>query len=422
MTDIVGNDSTVSQIQKNINNGIDVLTIGLGQAGGKMAYAIKKYCTTSDKNTIVINMSSKDLNAMEIPDSMKMKIGKYEGAGQNRDLSKSLFKDKVEGDYFASFLETYGNILFKENRVIIVPFSTSGGTGSGIGPWFIARLTKHISSYQGTIMRQMGDGTLTPVEISPRMRPIVIGMAILPSLKSNVEGVKALQNTLEALKELNTLVENKAISLMLVDNDNSDLSMDKDIAGLYADVNDRIAKTIYRFFKIFGESDIKSLDLSDRLNALALPGFTTLYTMNGSQFNKNPFLLPENANFKRLLAELPEENTVEITNKLEALLKSRILKYADSRIGFIRTNIAIPENKLTEDETYRPIALLSGLDSISKITEPYARRLESLLEKQETMTRTIQETGTGFENIATTKEKLNKENKQEISDDLLDSI
>lgn len=415
---VTGNDSNnINQKDTTINP----LIIGIGQGGGNIANAIRSYCSNGDYDTILINMSSNDLNSVtEISDNMKMKVSDYEGSGQDRNLSKSLFKDKIEGDYFSAFLNIYNSLLFKENRVILVCFSTSGGTGSGISPWFLANLTYYCATYNGKIQKQGSDGNVTEVDITDKMRPKVIGVGILPSLKCNFEGIKCLQNTLECMKELNTLIEKRAISLFLVNNDISTYVDTEDIKGIYNEVNINVAKTFYRFFKIFGESNIKSLDLSDRLNALAIPGLMSFLSHNDLILNKLPFIVDENVVYKRLLAELPEENNVENTKYLYKCLNDRSIKYGDTRIGFIKKDEKFPNNKLTDEETQRPISLLAGLDSIAKLTEPYSRKLDVLIEKQKTNIKNLKDNGTGFENIDSTGNAIKSMESKNLDTSILD--
>lgn len=413
---VTGNDATASKEPNGTT--FDVLPIGLGQAGGNLAMALKKQLNCN--NAIAINTSSSDLRSLvDISNQYKYKIGNIEGAGQNRDLSKVIAKSKT---MFDNFINAYSGIIFKPNRIILVPFALGGGTGSGLAPYFIAKLSQYCATNEGKIIRQEGE-ELVEVKLDIVTRPIVIGIGILPSLKSNNEGVKTLQNTIECLNELNKLVENKAISLMLVSNDNSDYSFDTETRELFNDVNDRIAKICYRILKVNGISMLKNIDLNDKLNSLNLPGLISVVygklIANKRIDNESPFGLFENSTFKRLLAELPEEYSKDSLEAATSFLTDKNISYSDSRIGYTQGGEGY---SLDTEELKKIILILSGMDSLKIVSEPYASKLETLLERQEKLTANLKENSTGFETMAKTRSKLDKDNKVVASDDLLNDL
>lgn len=106
-----------------------ISVLGIGGAGGNIADEAYKmgYLTGA------INFSQKDLDSINV--NFKMRLPASEGVGRNRDLAIKLMQDhwKIAVDFIKQ--------NFAYSDVIIVTFSTSGGTGSGISPMLLELLT-----------------------------------------------------------------------------------------------------------------------------------------------------------------------------------------------------------------------------------------------------------------------------------------
>ena len=199
--------------------GIKILPIGIGQGGSKLTQTIgiKNDCKSS---CVYINTSTSDIDGLELTGnevtrtiSIGARKGDYkkdaegnvltdaagnpipieeiDGAGKDRKVSYEYFKMHV-----ADYVDQLKKYLFEEaHDIIFLSFSTAGGTGSGIGP----KLTKVLSSIN----------VLDEVERKTGKRPIVFGVAELPELDSSKEGSISYENTLEAINEINDIINPK---------------------------------------------------------------------------------------------------------------------------------------------------------------------------------------------------------------------
>ncbi len=106
--------------------------LGIGQAGGNIANhaALKKY------RAIAINYSQSDLDSLDQVQE-KLKLVGTEGVGKKREDAIKLMSNNIE--MIQEFV--INNFSTPAVEVIVVPFSTGGGTGSGIGPLLIDLLS-----------------------------------------------------------------------------------------------------------------------------------------------------------------------------------------------------------------------------------------------------------------------------------------
>jgi len=102
--------------------------VGVGGCGGNIADEAANYnCAVA-----AINFSEKDLESLENIKA-KLRLTGSDGVGRNRELAKSLFIDSHE--VAINFVkEQFGSSAID---VVVVAFSTSGGSGSGIAPMLI---------------------------------------------------------------------------------------------------------------------------------------------------------------------------------------------------------------------------------------------------------------------------------------------
>lgn len=112
--------------------------IGVGNAGNQVAAAAAK----AGHNVFAINTSTKDLDDRVLHQTIKSYyFGDGRGSGKNRDNAMELLKSKgADGIKELFSREAFASCVDPADIVIVV-FSTGGGTGSGIGP-YIAGLIK----------------------------------------------------------------------------------------------------------------------------------------------------------------------------------------------------------------------------------------------------------------------------------------
>lgn len=349
-------------------NPIKILPIGVGQGGAKLAHAIGMQNDCASK-CVYINTSKRDIEGLELNDTNRFIAvgdGKIDGSGKDRHVSFGFFKEKLN-DYIAELKK-----FLKEEAydIIFVCFSTAGGTGSGIGPKLTGALTSK--------------GVLDEISASTGKTPIVFGMAELPELSTS-EGNISYENTLEALQDIDKLVNPK-------DKDGNPLPDNPGIArfflinngygkGRYAErsnqllqINKVVATYIYRFLYEYGASRISTLDRADRISVLKTMGLHsfTSFGPDGRRI-ESPFFVPDGERVKRVAYEVME-NAEKIVSDIIAQTGAIV---DDTIHGFWSNHI---EN--TDHSAKLPIIGFHGFRNISKIAEQFDKRLKLNRENQ----------------------------------------
>jgi cell division GTPase FtsZ len=198
--------------------------LGIGQCGGNVVEYAAKYGYT----TAVINTSVEDLNTLDFVREKKL-INNNGGCGKNRNEGIAVVKNKYKE--MISFVEN----SFKNVNIIFVVFATGGGTGSGFTPILTDILSKKLST----------------------KKFILIGV-----MPSNYEGLSAIDNNIECLRELYKL----NLTTMLVDNEKfMAANKDKTRAELFDEINSYIVKNINMVFssELNSSSKYGNLDKKD---------------------------------------------------------------------------------------------------------------------------------------------------------------
>jgi cell division GTPase FtsZ len=379
--------------------GIKILPIGIGQGGSKLTQTIgiKNDCKSK---CVYINTSTSDINGLELSSSEVTRtisigarkgdykkdkdgnilndaagnpipIEEIDGAGKDRKVSYEYFKMHVR-----EYVDDLKRFLFEEPYdIIYLSFSTAGGTGSGIGP----KLTKVLNSIS----------ILDEIEKHTGKRPIVYGVAELPELDSSKEGSISYENTLEALKEIDEIVNpadgSAPLARFLFINNNYGKAKYSIHSDQLDNVNIAVADIIKRYIAFFGTSRRSILDRSDRLNAMKVMGIHSFMSFNGDGDRvESPFIVPDGERVKRCCYEVPE--------KAEAIVSSVIAKtgcgYDDIVHGFY------------ESETMNPIIAFHGFRNVSKIAEQYDKRLKQLHENQSRIEADNIYSATGLDDVA----------------------
>ena len=197
--------------------------LGLGQCGGNIASLFEQKQYT----TVYLNTSKEDLNA--IKGVHKIHIDGADGAAKDRRKVLQLATDS-----FQSIIEKINSILTQ--KYILVLFSSSGGTGSGLSTPILRYLS------------QIGK--------------VCIPVVVLPD--ETVESAKACENAYNACAELMSIQGLGAT--FLLDNSNEDKFA----------INQKFVNEFDAFLNLKGSSVYGNIDMAERKQILSCPGVSVI--------------------------------------------------------------------------------------------------------------------------------------------------
>ena len=204
--------------------------LGLGQCGGNIASLFEQKQYT----TVYLNTSKEDLNA--IKGVHKIHIDGADGAAKDRRKVLQLATESFQG-----IVEKINSILTQ--KYILVLFSSSGGTGSG--------LSNPILRY----LSQTGK--------------VCIPVAVLPD--ESVESAKACENAYNACAELMSIRGLGAT--FLLDNSNEDKFT----------INQKFVNEFDAFINIKNSSAYGNMDMAERKQILSCPGVSVISKVSKSK-------------------------------------------------------------------------------------------------------------------------------------------
>ena len=108
--------------------------LGVGQAGGNLA----EIASSMGFQTALITSNKRD-GIVNTKVERKYFVPGYNGAGQDRSIGL-----KAVNDNYREIVDFVKN-SFKKIKLLLVAFSTDGGTGSGMSPLLIDLLLEHMS-------------------------------------------------------------------------------------------------------------------------------------------------------------------------------------------------------------------------------------------------------------------------------------
>ncbi|MED1205282.1 cell division protein FtsZ [Heyndrickxia acidicola] len=212
--------------------------LGVGQAGGNVA----EIASTMGFPTALINTNQRD-GLVNTRVEKKYFVPGYNGAGQDRSIGLKAIQDH--------YLEIISFVKqsFKDINLLLVAFSTDGGTGSGMSPLLIDLLTD-----------QLPDISVGAIAIVPE-RNVLAGNRI---------------NTAECVQELSK-IEGLA-SVFLVDNDQvRKMNPQSSKQQIYAASNHQVMEAINSVLQITQKSSFYgNLDETDLINILNTRGVTII--------------------------------------------------------------------------------------------------------------------------------------------------
>jgi hypothetical protein len=362
----------------NSRNPFVVGAIGVGQAGTNIAQTVMQLLGQGTNYLCSINLSQDDLSqATLVPITNRLHLDENAyGAGKNRNVSKVCISEKTT-KILESLTEIFGK---RECNIIFVFFSTSGGTGSGCGPFITALL----------------ESTVFANAKPPRC--CIMGVPLIGDLN---EGKILLSNTLGCLREVNILVENKQARFMPIYNQTYvDI---KDDIQKWKTINDDAAKLIKRYLFVNYHSKYSNLDPEDRFVLLTTPGVHSLLTFNPKDpaIIRTPFILPDGASVQKLGAELPMEDS----ESRFALIKALGANVTEPNfVGLYESDI--PDAM--------PIVHFAGFNNLANFVQPYQVQF-TRLDSVDTTSSKANKNGFGFDKVEDNVDKIAKKNEMNVS-------
>ena len=326
-----------------------IALLGIGQCGGNV-------CASGQQGgliTAVMNTSPEDLYA----DSLKMVknkllLGENGGCGKDRNIAKADVKK-----YHKVIVEFVKEFILDPNpevEIIYVTFSTSGGTGSGMGPIVIDMLRRFFPQ---------------------------ITFAAIGTTPSEDESAIATYNSKTCLEELYRL----NVPVLLADNGKmKKLKNPNSRKKLYEIVNDTIIQGFVDIFQERERSNVSNMDIKDKMKLLKTPGITLISTANINVSN-----LTDEVSLAEVITQSWDESVFvdldydrvikrqglifEVSDKVTNLINQNVInkdlgvplevfegiykaKLNNSRVISILTGLSFPENKIKQiDETLEKV-------------------------------------------------------------------
>jgi hypothetical protein len=399
------------------------VVIGIGQGGARIGNSLVSVLPNNPE-FIAINTSEADLKRVNIPDDYKFKIGgeNADGAGKNRARAKAFYKNfkstNVEKtsqtlDVLSTFVGLYEEVLFHptEQTIIITSFSSDGGTGSGLGPVFTASLANYmnnIDSFQIGKTEFKIDDLLNEIP-----RPVVIGLTSRCSLTA---GGANLQNTIENFLEIQKYVNLKnnngddcGVGHFFIADNNLPASVKYDDTDeMYKIINARIAAPFMKFFGVEMNSDLKCLDLQDKINTLRIPGCSAFATI--TKENQFAYVIPRGQSVTRtvfMLRHDVENLGLEETNAKNMLNANDIMSFDTISAFFDLEKSGIEVNQVAQDLVNASMVGFFGFKSLGNIVEDLRDNLHRAEQANDKKANVILEHSTGFNSVEADNAKMN---------------
>lgn len=245
--------------------------LGLGQGGGNIADEAAR----NGFYSAAINYSQRDLDSLEHIE-LKLKLVGSEGIGKQRTEAIRLMNNNW--DLATNFVTE--NFSHSSIEIIFVPFSTGGGSGSGIAPVILSLLTEAMPD------------------------KVFVAMPILPDKKESYTNQRNCLDTFEDLSQLN-------ICTIPIDNDKPRALLNNiGKSNLYKNVNERTVSLIkkaasytdqYSKNGVLDKKDLKTIFSTSGIATLSEANLTTLsnsFELSESSFaekiqkswNQSPFV------------------------------------------------------------------------------------------------------------------------------------
>lgn len=399
------------------NSDVNFVLISIGQGGWKISRTLKD-CLPNNPFCIAINTSNQDLDLTDLPDEQRFKIGgiRANGAGQNRNRAKLYYKNfSAENNYdenmdvLKTFISLYEEIIFNPERqnIVIVSFTADGGSGSGIGPMFVTALTNYVNSVKdfrfGDKIYSIDDATnMVP-------RPVVIGL--VPKCRIT-EGSGKLENNIECFLDIQKAIDHKLGHFFIADN-NLDTSIKySNTEEMYRIINTRIAAPLLKFLGIEMNSDIKCMDLQDKVNALRISGASSFVSVEPKGLFQ--YCIPYGQSITRVISMLKydpadPDSQSQIEKKAKETLRDIDVISLDNTNVFFEINRSSFEgiDSVTKELLETSMLALIGFNSLGSIIEDLRYQSHKTIEANDKKHQITKENSTGFDSIESDSAELN---------------
>lgn len=399
------------------NSDVNFVLISIGQGGWKISRTLRE-CLPNNPFCIAINTSNQDLDLTDLPDNQRFKIGgiRANGAGQNRNRAKLYYKNfAAENNYdeqmdvLKTFISLYEEVIFnpEKQNIVIVTFTADGGSGSGIGPMFVTSLTNYVNSvknfkFDDKIYEIDDDTNMVP-------RPVVIG--VVPKCRIT-EGSGKLENNIECFLDIQKAIDHKLGHFFIADN-NLDASIKYlNTDEMYRIINTRIAAPLLKFLGIEMNSDIKCMDLQDKVNALRISGASSFVSVEPRGLFQ--YCIPHGQSITRVISMLkydpsdPDSQT-QIERKAKDLLREIDVISLDNTNAFFEVNRSSLDgiDSVTKELLETSMLALIGFNSLSAIIEDLRYQSHKTMEANDKKHQIIKDNATGFDSIESDSKELN---------------
>ena len=287
-----------------------ILFIGVGQGGGNLCQELE----LRGYRTLAINTSKEDLNTLTV--KHKYHITGGEGCGKDRSIGRQLIRKDFAN--IAKQIDNCGNDV----EIIIVGYTTGGGTGSSQGPVLTDILTMQ-SNYKDKI---------------------ICSVVILPSSK---ESIQANSNAYCCFKEISN-IQRSGACFILDNNEFKDKYM----------INKEFVAYLDEFLHIPAtDKSIKgNIDFSEIKKVLSAHNMAVMVAV------------PEGENTVARLLDSLQNNSIFAKREQDNILQYTALSLADERLNAEEVNqdlqkaIGVPiDNFTTFNKRGRNFVCLSGL-------------------------------------------------------------
>ena len=391
------------------------VVISMGQGGARIGSNLVSILPNKPI-MIAINTSEQDLKQVNVPEEYKFKIGgeNADGAGKNRNRAKAYFKNfssvnvynnSNNFDALHAFIGYYEEVLFHptEQTIIITCFSSDGGTGSGLGPMFTASLANYMNQVKSF---QIGK---TEFQIDDLMnevpRPVVIGLT--PRCAINA-GSTNLLNTIENFMDIQKFIDRGIGNFFIADNNLPSNVSYKNTEEMYQIINARICAPFVKFFGVEMNSDLKCMDLQDKINTLRIPGCSVFSSV--TKENQFAYVIPKGQSVARTVMMLRhdvDDLSVEETNAKNMLLANDIISVDTTPVFFEVSKSGIMADKVAQDLVNASMIGFFGFKSLNIIVEDLRDNLHRIEVANDKKANVIQEHSTGFSSVEEDSERLN---------------
>lgn len=389
------------------NTNVRFVHIGIGQGGCKISSVLSSLMPGSPFQ-IAINTSLQDLNQVNIPDNHKFMIGgsHANGAGQNRNRAKKYFKDYVaensenadqQFNAIQTFLGMYEEVLFHPTiqTIIIVSFTSDGGSGSGLGPMFVTHLTNRVNSAESFIF---GGAEHVIDDMTNKVpRPVVVGLTPKCDINS---GLPSLLNNIECFSEIESAITKLRVGNYFIADNNIDPATGyKTTEEMYNMVNTRIVVPLLKFLGIEMNSSIKCLDLQDKINILRIAGCSSFVSLTDE--NLFQYVVPSGQSVLHVVPILKYESGEEgeqIEAKAKAAIKKmNITAFNVKNIFFDPVEAGFNGIDVIAKDLFNTSMIgLFGFSSLSTIVEDLRERKDRLVNENEKKLNVVKENSSGF--------------------------